>query len=104
MKSDAQKQDGGAVASKDGFGGFPPYAYSHETPSQPLWNAEDMRDYAKATLARFEQELEKQRLHFFNLQDPRAESIYYAIVPVHEAIKAALNPPNAELSDGTPKI
>lgn len=45
------------------------------------------------TLVRFEQELEKQRLHFFNLQDPRADGIYYAIATVHEALKTALNLP-----------
>lgn len=35
----------GAVAPW--FGGFPPYANSHEPTPRPLWDADDMRDYAR---------------------------------------------------------
>lgn len=39
--------DNGRVGSGDLFGGFPPYANSHEPNPRPLWDADDMRDYAK---------------------------------------------------------
>ncbi len=52
--------------------------------------SEQPSDKAIDILIRFEQELEKQRLHFYNLQDPRATDIYYALVPIHEALKAAI--------------
>lgn len=83
------------------FVGFPPYAYSHESPSRPLWDADDMRDYAVSvvnnTIGRFEKELEKQRMHFFKLEDPRAESIYNTLAVLHESLKAAINPTDVGL-------
>jgi hypothetical protein len=101
MNTDTQKQDGGAVASKDGFGGFPPYAYSHETPSRPLWDADDMRDYAAYVLkdanelCRSAMEIAKRDGRDTNWETFRAR-LQESLLRQH----AVMYPPNADRSDG----
>jgi hypothetical protein len=48
MTTDSQNETAqrvGTVAPL--FGGFPPYANSNEPTPRPLWDADDMRDYAQ---------------------------------------------------------